>query len=258
MPDYGASEIGIARSFVHHARNAVDIQQRLARSRTIHAVLSDLANAAGQPFAVVDGSNVIHASASFRALFASPSMRAGERVAFSQRDLPDTPLHLPREVVEAIARHDGLGPATAVTKQASGKRLIAQIKPFSFPDSLHGQTRLVLAVIIHDPNQRSSIDEKLLQSAYELTKSEAHICSLLVDGHSVDRISADADISPNTVRSHLQRIFQKTGVTRQLDLVKLVLNVASSSHAHRPSSASTHAPKQQADLARPRVPSAGE
>jgi DNA-binding CsgD family transcriptional regulator len=152
---------------------------------------------------------------------------ASDRVQFRPCDSLGTPLYLPRNLADALARHDGLDPTTTVIKQANGKRrYVAQIKSFPFRDPTHSERRIALALVVYDPDRPSSINEELLQSAYDLTKSEARVCSLLVNGRSVDDISVALNISPYTVRTHLQRVFHKTGSTRQMDVVKLVLNTA--------------------------------
>ena len=227
-PDYGTREIAVARSFARHARSALEIQRALAPKRTVQSILSELVDDAGLGVVVFNGSLVIYASYNCQAMFNSPDLdSARDRVPFRHSNPFGTPLYLPRDLADAVARYDGFGPTTTVIKQAIGKRrYIAQIKPLPFCDPSHIERRIALALVIYDPDRHSSINEELLEAVYKLTKSEAHICSLLVNGHAVDDIAVDLDISPHTVRTHLQRIYQKTGSTRQMDVVKLLLNTA--------------------------------
>jgi DNA-binding CsgD family transcriptional regulator len=84
----------------------------------------------------------------------------------------------------------------------------------------------LLVVSFFDLGQKVPIDHELLQSAYDLTSSEVRICALLANNESVESISEILGISPNTARTHIKRIFSKTGAVRQAELVKLMMNTA--------------------------------
>jgi DNA-binding CsgD family transcriptional regulator len=45
---------------------------------------------------------------------------------------------------------------------------------------------------------------------------------MIVDVGGVAEVARALGTAPSTVKTHLLRIFQKTGATRQVDLVKLV------------------------------------
>jgi DNA-binding CsgD family transcriptional regulator len=49
---------------------------------------------------------------------------------------------------------------------------------------------------------------------------------MLVEGRSLRGASEDLDVSYSTVRNHLQHIFEKTGVSRQAELVALLARTA--------------------------------
>lgn len=56
---------------------------------------------------------------------------------------------------------------------------------------------------------------------YDLTPAEARIFELICDGRTQADIAAMLGIAPSTVKTHLLRVFEKTGCRRQADLVKL-------------------------------------
>lgn len=63
-----------------------------------------------------------------------------------------------------------------------------------------------------------------LMSYFGLTDKEAQLTARLCDGHaSLEDAAEELGISIATARSHLKRIFSKTGAERQADLVKMVL-----------------------------------
>lgn len=65
---------------------------------------------------------------------------------------------------------------------------------------------------------------------YKLTPSELRVLHTVVEGAGGIRAIADAlGSSQATVKTHLHHIFQKTGVRRQIDLVKLVAGIGNPS-----------------------------
>jgi DNA-binding CsgD family transcriptional regulator len=52
------------------------------------------------------------------------------------------------------------------------------------------------------------------------------VASELVAGRTLAQASRRLGIMPQTARTHLKRVFSKTGVTRQAELVRLLLPLA--------------------------------
>jgi DNA-binding CsgD family transcriptional regulator len=79
-------------------------------------------------------------------------------------------------------------------------------------------------VFVTDPDAISQINAHLLQTLFQITPTEAHLATLLAEGHDVGTICDKLDVSSNTVRTHLKRLFNKTNTSRQAELVRLILN----------------------------------
>jgi DNA-binding CsgD family transcriptional regulator len=60
---------------------------------------------------------------------------------------------------------------------------------------------------------------------YRLTRSEARVALEIHQGGSLREIAARLDIAYDTLRTHLKRIYQKTGARSQRDLVQLFVRV---------------------------------
>jgi DNA-binding CsgD family transcriptional regulator len=80
-----------------------------------------------------------------------------------------------------------------------------------------------VAVFISDPNQQQPISIDSLVSVYNLTPSEAQVAISLANGHSIDEIANLTNHSSHTIRTQLKSVFRKTGVSRQSELMKLLL-----------------------------------
>jgi DNA-binding CsgD family transcriptional regulator len=59
-----------------------------------------------------------------------------------------------------------------------------------------------------------------------LTPSELRVLLVIVEVGGVPEVAAALGVAVTTVKTHLRRLFEKTGATRQADLVKLVAGYA--------------------------------
>jgi DNA-binding NarL/FixJ family response regulator len=63
---------------------------------------------------------------------------------------------------------------------------------------------------------------ELVRSLFDLTPAEARVARGLASGKTVEDIAADSGVSENTVRSHVRGVLQKTGRSRQAEVVALL------------------------------------
>jgi DNA-binding CsgD family transcriptional regulator len=76
---------------------------------------------------------------------------------------------------------------------------------------------------------RQMTEERLAAAAavYGITQAQARVAALIVAGHDTVSAARELGVSVNTARTHLQRMFEKTGVRSQPALVRALLSVAS-------------------------------
>jgi DNA-binding CsgD family transcriptional regulator len=67
---------------------------------------------------------------------------------------------------------------------------------------------------------------ELLRRVYGLTNAEAAVALHIADGQGIKPIADELSLSTATVKTHLQRVFLKTGTHRQAELVRLLLEIA--------------------------------
>lgn len=80
-----------------------------------------------------------------------------------------------------------------------------------------------VALFLSDPNLQQPISVNNLVSVYMLTPSEAQVAISIANGHSIEDIAKTSNHSAHTIRSQLKSTFRKTGVSRQSELIKLLL-----------------------------------
>jgi len=76
---------------------------------------------------------------------------------------------------------------------------------------------------IYDHNKPATISTEALRNLYSLTKQESIMCMHLANDLSIDETAEILGIKRNTAKAHLRAIFIKMGVSRQSQLVSLVL-----------------------------------
>jgi DNA-binding CsgD family transcriptional regulator len=84
----------------------------------------------------------------------------------------------------------------------------------------------VLLFVI-DPANRRSIPLVQIMDAYGLTPAEARVALAASSGNTVGDTAQLLGLSPNTIKTHLRRVFAKTATGRQTELAGLIAAVGS-------------------------------
>lgn len=97
------------------------------------------------------------------------------------------------------------------------------LRPLPLSAAPEGSRTPSVAVFISDPSQHIEAPVDLLATLFDFTPAEAKLCLLLLNGASLDEACEKLTISRNTGKTHLRVIFSKTGVSRQAELIQLLL-----------------------------------
>jgi DNA-binding CsgD family transcriptional regulator len=65
-----------------------------------------------------------------------------------------------------------------------------------------------------------------LAAQFDLTRTEARVFSKIALGMTLRQVACSLNIETSTAKTHLLRIFSKTGTNRQVDLVRLAVSLA--------------------------------
>lgn len=116
---------------------------------------------------------------------------------------------------------DGPGPhasdALQLARLSGRNSLVVRIVPL--------QPKIAaLAVLVCDPETRTQVEQSLLHQLYRLTPAEARLVAALAQGERLESAAKALGVTLGTGRTYLKRVFLKMGVSRQIDLMRLVLS----------------------------------
>ena len=86
--------------------------------------------------------------------------------------------------------------------------------------------RVAALVLVVDPAMRSIVDPGLVGAVLGLTPAESQIAVLLARNRTIRDIAAATGRSEGTVRWHAKRTLGKLGLSRQVELVQLVMSLS--------------------------------
>jgi DNA-binding CsgD family transcriptional regulator len=114
-------------------------------------------------------------------------------------------------------------PAVAVLTDDSGETCFMQLVPVGGRARDVFRAAAAVAVLIRRPKQpRLPVNYAATRAAFGLTDREAEVTHLLGEGLSVIDIARRIRVKVDTVRDHLKSAFDKTGTSRQAELVALL------------------------------------
>jgi DNA-binding CsgD family transcriptional regulator len=207
------------------------LRPHLARSALISARLQlELAQAAaatlaliGLPALVFDESGkVLAANELIELLTDHIRWRAQDRV--SLRDLSADALFR-----QAIATLDIVGTAPtrsfAVRGADTRATMVAHVVPIR-RSSRDIFVRCAGVLMLTPVTLTNGPPVELVASLFDLTPAEARVARRLTAGETLDEIAASGGVSRNTVRTQLRGVLEKTGCTRQAEVVALLSGIA--------------------------------
>lgn len=105
-------------------------------------------------------------------------------------------------------------------------QLVLHVKPVPVPQPHYGARYVAALVLIAEPGSRHRVDPGFLATALGLTPGESQVAAWLAEGRSVDAMARATGHTRGAIYWHLKQIYQKLHISRQVDLVRLVLSIA--------------------------------
>ncbi len=212
--------------FVPHLARAAEIERKLRRRELASCVASQ-----GQASGCV---GTIIVDAAMRILFADRhaeamfSRMAGDCAAKGAVSLPDAKADAKLRAAVAACFNADVDTREAgricISNAAGVADFSVEIAPCRVNiTSVFGWPALAAMLIFHDHERDRELRIAALRDRFELTQAEAALALEMLKGDGRAAAAKRCGISVNTARTHLSRIFEKTGVRRQAELIRLLL-----------------------------------
>jgi len=223
---WSSGQVGLVRSVLPHLRHYLRVRQVLTETGALGASLAALLDRTGSGVLHLDwGGRIVGANDAAREL-----LRRGDAVfaeaGFLRARRPRDDAALQQLLARALSSNGAsrAGGSMIVTRPGVLAGCPLHVSPV-VASVIHAP-HLAALVLVVEPRGRGRIDPALVQAVLGLTPAESRIAVRLAAGESVQEIMAATGRTENTIRWHMRQIFQKHGLTRQGELIRLVLSLA--------------------------------
>ena len=225
-PPYTPDEIAFLRLLAPHLCRAITISDlfelRQIKSEATEAALDALTAAVF----LLDGTGrLLHLNQA-----AERIVRAGDILTVRDQRLVAVDKQSQTELARGLSEHTDIRraePSVALQSTRNGHLgMIATLLPLNPTSSSLAPTRMPArwAVFVQDPSVATPLPGEAFARLHGLTPAEMRVALALAPGHSPVEAAGELGLAMPTIRTHMQRIFAKTGTNRQTDLLRLLLN----------------------------------
>ena len=225
---WGSSQITMVRRLIPHIRQFIRVRQALVRARAGDTTVTTLLDNPRIGVLHLDRrGRIIEVNDRARSLLRQGDGLSDRDGVLRAREASDR-LRLDRLVASALPASGAVAVSgSMLLRRSSGlPPLVVHVKPVAVPQPDYGARHVAALVLIVEPGSRRRIDPGLVAAALGLTQAESQVAVWLAEGKSVRDIAQATGLSENTLYWHLQHIYQKKSISRQVDLVRLVLSIA--------------------------------
>jgi DNA-binding CsgD family transcriptional regulator len=228
--DYDAEDLAVMHVLAPHLATALRVSHRL--------VTADLRTASADAALDRLDTAVIFTDATARILFANriaeTLLAANDGIGFDKGSLCARDRSANLALRRAVAGCAGLtpvngGPGGMIEIPRGDGRLPLRVVVAPFRSHAELDTALlrfarpVAILMIANPEDEQRARKDDLRRRFRLTPAEADVTLEILKGDGREAAAARLGISMTTVRTHLSHIFEKTGVRRQAELVRLLM-----------------------------------
>ena len=105
-------------------------------------------------------------------------------------------------------------------------RLVLHVSPVHVRRPPVGARHIAALVLVVEPESPARLDARLVGEVFGLTAAESEVAVMLSLGRSVRDIAMTTGRKPGTVHDLIKRANKRLGISRQVELVRLVLQLA--------------------------------
>jgi DNA-binding CsgD family transcriptional regulator len=224
---FGKEDLRLLALLSPHLRQAIHLHNRLVRHEVNLRQRADILDRCAAGVVVVDAESqlvLLNAAAEVILLACDGLHARGRRLGAT--DIRADRL-LRSVIVGATSRRTvPVGASVTIEREKTARPLAVSVVPFLADDERLETRKGHALLILTEPDAPLAASPKQLDQLYGLTPAEARVAlSLAATGHDPSEIANELNLSAATVRTHLQRIFEKTHTHRQAELIALLYRV---------------------------------
>jgi DNA-binding CsgD family transcriptional regulator len=213
------------RLIIPHIRRAVLIGNVLDLTTTRKTTFADtLSGLAAAVFLVDQNARIVFANRSGEIMLDEGSILLRKDSVLTTVD-PRITTALPDVIASARDGDAAIGVnGIAVPLCSPPEPWLAHILPLTSGARQHAgmEYSAVAAVFVHQASLEAPSSMQTMSKIYRLTPSELRVLAAVSEVGSISAVAEIIGIGEATVKTHLQRLFAKTGTNRQTELIKLV------------------------------------
>lgn len=214
------------RQIAPHIRRAVVIGKVIERKTAEAAAFADALDGLSTGMFLVDRTGrIVHANASGHELMADGAALCGSNGRIAPTDAGAA--RALSEIVAAAGDGDeavGVRGIALPLAARNGEQYVAHVLPLTCGARRRAGANYaaVAAVFVRKASIEAPSPPEVIARQYSLTPTELRVMLATVEIGGVPQVADALGIGEATVKTHLHRVFGKTGASRQADLVKLV------------------------------------
>ena len=229
-PQFEANHVELYKLLAPHLQRAVQINLKLARAELNHNASVETFNHLEDGILFVDlEARVKFANVTAEQIFANGGLgiRKGKLHADSAEDT--AALHALIAKCSASGSKHRRSDFASVRRRAGRSPLSLLIAPLPVESPfLLGPSKPMALIVITDPDRVKKPKLMQLREKFGLTPAEANFAAEIAKGDGIQAAADRLSISRATARTHLSRIFDKTGTRRQAELVRILFSAKGS------------------------------
>ena len=225
---WGASQIAMITTLLPHIRQFIRVRQALVRAQAGDTTVTALLETPRIGVVHLDRrGRILAVNDRARSLFRHGVGLSDEEGVLQAR-APDDQGRLARLVAEALPT-SGAVPVSGsmLLGRVSGlPLLVVHVTPVGVPQPDYGARPVAALVLLVEPGHHPRVDPAVVARTLGLTPAESQVAVWLAEGRSVRDMATATGLTENAIYWHLKQIYQRLPISRQVDLVRLVLSIA--------------------------------
>ena len=223
---WSTPQVALLRGLLPHLRHFVRVRQTLAKAEAEGVASPALLNTTRVGVIQLDRrGRIVEANDRARVI-----LRRGDGVAdqdgLLRASLPTDHTRLERLIAGALpAARPAVGGSMLLHREAVLPPFLVHVTPVNVRQPDFGSERVAALVLLVEPGHQARLDPRLVAAILGLTPMESQVAIWLAEGRTVGEMAVLTGRQVNTVYYHLKQIYQKLGIARQVDVVRLVLSI---------------------------------